>query len=152
MSLRVAEPLAPQIIPNWASSCNSRWLNASHGQITVISARDGRRACKPTSPQESFFTERHPSGRDTSLLSPAHCPLTGKFPSVALWPRKDQTNCLIVAPGISVGFILLPLWGDDPQLLTGGFPVGYSPLITQSLPKPQSLRRKKKRNSSQAKG
>lgn len=25
------------MIPNWASSCSSRWLKASHGQITVIS-------------------------------------------------------------------------------------------------------------------
>lgn len=35
--LRMAEPLVPQMIPNWASSCSSKWLNASQGQITVMS-------------------------------------------------------------------------------------------------------------------
>lgn len=37
MLLRATEPVVHQMIPNWASSCNSRWLNASQGQITVIS-------------------------------------------------------------------------------------------------------------------
>lgn len=30
----------PHIMPYWASSCNSRWLYASHGQITLKSVRE----------------------------------------------------------------------------------------------------------------
>lgn len=34
--------LKAQMMPYWASSCSSRWLKASHGQMTVISTEKGR--------------------------------------------------------------------------------------------------------------
>lgn len=40
---------------------------------------------------------------------------------------------------LHVGFILRPLWGDDPRLLTGATLWGYISLIKQGRPKAQPL-------------
>lgn len=59
------------IIPNWASSCSSRWLNASQGQITVMSARDGRISQPSPHPEEEplLQEEKTPSKQ---LHTPLH--------------------------------------------------------------------------------
>ena len=128
MLLRVAEPLVPQVTPNWASSCNARWLNASQGHITVISAREGRRIYKPTSPPGEPFLQTSFSRRHLMPLSYSLSRWQGRYPEWP-WSPEDQTNCLNnplralmppaqPPPGIFVGSIPHPLWGGDPRLLT----------------------------------
>lgn len=41
------------MMPYWASSCSSRWLYASHGQITVMSKMEKNKEKKTN--HESFF-------------------------------------------------------------------------------------------------
>lgn len=130
MLLRVAGPLVPQMIPNWASSCNSRWLNASQGQITVISARNGRTR-KPPSPSGEPLLSKDILQAETPHSSCLFSvPVTWALSRMQL--RKDQTTCLINPlllmgsdiprigpPDISFGFILHPPWRSDPRLLAG---------------------------------
>lgn len=45
----------PQMMPYWASSCSSRWLKASQGQMTVMSVKRDRDVTteSPTRPPEA---------------------------------------------------------------------------------------------------
>lgn len=126
----------PQMIPNWASSCNSRWLNASQGQITVISARKGRRIYKSASPPGEPFLLKKTSFRQ-KIPPPLSYSLSRWLGSYLKWPwdPEDQTNCLInplrapmapehTPPDIFVGSILHLLLGRWPKAFHWGYPIG----------------------------
>lgn len=164
MLLKVAEPQVHQMIPNWASSCNSRWLNASQGQITVISAEEGRRTCKSASPPPPQPFRASSAQKDILWAETPHSCLllvvsaTRKLSRMALQPRKDQTNWVLMPPEQTPlsrhlhWFPSVPLWRDYPRLLTGASLRGCISLIKRGLPKAQPLWKEHKWNSSQAKG
>ena len=63
------------MMPYWASSCSSRWLKASHGQMTVMSAGEGasmsRRFYGPAAPSGPCCPHPkwlRPSSQDTPAL------------------------------------------------------------------------------------
>jgi len=54
------------MMPYWASSCSSRWLKASQGQITVISVES--RGCISTSPSPAASPAAAAKGNGTTYL------------------------------------------------------------------------------------
>lgn len=53
-------------MPYWASSCSSRWLKASHGQMTVMSVEKG--PAVPSGPCCPHLKWGRPSSQDTPAL------------------------------------------------------------------------------------
>lgn len=85
------------MIPNWASSCSSRWLKASHGQITVISVKERMR--------NGFWSS-------TSWISIVWTERLIYWENIKMWDKKEKWDSIwkLNESRSSLNVILLPVW------------------------------------------